>query len=98
MVARNFDVELRNLDGVPVKDKDGNPVMLSDPIARAVGDDYEGEKLDFAEKVRRFDLARKILAGGEIDLTAEELVIIKNLCAKGLKTFVVGQIATVLEA
>ena len=49
------------------------------------------------EKFKRFQLALKIAAGGEIGLKAEEIVLIKDAVAATMTPVVVGRVYQLLE-
>lgn len=51
------------------------------------------------EKVRRFKLAQKIFeADGDIDITSEDVTLIKNAVTKSFTPLVVGQLYALLES
>jgi hypothetical protein len=94
----NFDAEISNLDGKPLLDADGKAVQLKTTIANVLTIDQEGENLSFEEKDKRYKLARRIVKGGTIKLTMEEVNTIRKLTAQKMSTLVVGQISEALDA
>lgn len=94
----------RNADGSVGLDTENRPILtpliLKDLIAKAVGDKHRGdENLDFKQQLDKALLARKIAAGGNINLSPEEMVMIKENVAKASynTTLVVEQVAVALE-
>lgn len=49
------------------------------------------------EKVKRFLLAQKLMAAEEVDLTSEDVSLLKKLVAKGFGPLVVGQAWQLLD-
>lgn len=87
---------LKNLAGLHLKDVDGDMTLKVACVAALMGQ-YEGENLDGQEKFKRYELAKKIYAGGEVELSVEEIAKIKPLIAKGFGPVVVGPAYDILE-
>lgn len=98
----NFDTTLLTLDGKVVKsDVDGkkvsatlksicvNVLMVSNPREKDLG----GE-----EKLKRYELARKINAGGEIEVSAEDVALLKELVGYLYGPLVVGNVYSLFES
>jgi len=65
-----------------------NSLMVNDPKERINGE----------EKLKRYDLATKIFKSeGELELSAEEVVLIKKLVGDNMSTLVVGFVFRILE-
>lgn len=90
----NFDIELKNLSGEPVIEND-KPVILRNLVTNAVLVPEEGEEGEI--KLTKWNLALKIDKGGEIDLTPEEVVLIKRMVGKYHIPMVVGRIYPLLN-
>lgn len=95
----------RSPDGSVVLDLDNKPILVSlalkDLVAKAVGEKQRGdENLTFLQQADRAKLARKIAAGGNMELTLEEMLLIKETVAKASynTTLVVEHVAKALEA
>lgn len=83
----NLDANAVLLDGSLVmwKNADGTEKEVSWAYMayKAVADRYQGEEnMDFKSAYDRGKLAKRILAGGDIELTPESLVELKRLFAK----------------
>ena len=106
-MKRNFNTTLKTLDGKPIKeqyvDADGKTadrdVTLSTVAVNALLAGYEDERnLAGDDKVKRFKLAQLINdADGEVEVTAEQVSLLKTLIAKGYTPLVVGQAYEILE-
>lgn len=94
-MLRNFDEQVKLLDGTPVydgdyKDAEGTPPPLT--IRRCIvsalvmtrNDAHNGE-----EMLKRFALAEKVSPGGDIDLTIDEISLIKSVSEKAAPTALV---------
>jgi len=99
----NFDSKIKNLKNENMKlstDGKESDVILKDVSINALLADIreQGVKPETGrEKLKKFKLARKIDAGGEIELTAEEISLIKEKIGKGYSTLVVGRAYELLE-
>lgn len=59
---------------------------------------FEDEKdLSGEDKLKRYELAMKIKAGGEIELASEDIASLKKLIGKRYNALVVGQAWNILE-
>lgn len=95
----------RNADGSIVLDAENGkpilaPIVLKDLIAKAVAEKHRGdEDLDFEQQYSRGKLARKIAMGGNVQLSLEEIALIKECVAKASfnTTIVVEEVARALE-
>lgn len=95
----DFSKQLVNLNGEPLKEDASNkPVTLGYVIVNALLADNPREPLDGTEKLERYELAKAIYKGERNDLSAEEVVLIKQLVGKLLSTLVVGQIFEMLDS
>lgn len=101
-MKRNLNVVLKTLDGQPLKeDHNGavSDVLLSRLAVNALLVNYPDEQsLSGEEKVKRFKLAQQINdADGDVEVTAEQVALLKSLIAKGYTPLVVGQAYEILE-
>lgn len=106
-MKRNLNVVLKTLKGEPLKEQyvgpDDKPlertVTLSGIATNALLANYEDERnLSGDDKVKRFKLAQQINdADGEVEVTAEQVSLLKSLIAKGYTPLVVGQAYEILE-
>lgn len=103
MIVR-LEEKMRMLDGTPLQDVDrsGRPTDLTVRtimVEALLRPHASEERLSGMDKLRRFELARKIHGiKDEIDLAVEEVVLVKELV--GIKNFpvlIVGQMFGLLE-
>lgn len=102
-LAAEFDVTapILDLDGKPVKD--GESILTSGRVAIiALTSPYQDEQnLAGEEKVKRFAVALKIQgsigSGQKLDLTVDELALIKKLVGKGMAPLVVGRVWEMID-
>lgn len=80
--------------------KVGRPALtLKRAMVNALQAIFEDERgLDGEKKLERWKLAMKIHLGGEVDLTTDEIVLVKRLVGKLYGPSVVGPVWTALEA
>ena len=100
----NFDSIIKNLRNEEMKSSiDGRdtPLTLKEISVNALLGDIpptQGEKPDSGQqKLQKFKLAQKIDAGGEIDLVAEDVSMIKERIGKAYSTLIVGRAYELLE-
>jgi hypothetical protein len=78
----DFSAIIADLDGKPLAE-----LTLGTMATNALMLPFEDERnLSGEEKVRRFKLAQRIHGAAEVDLTAEDISLIKKLIAKGYAT------------
>lgn len=94
----NFDTILLTLDGRQMNDKDTNePLSLKTICVDALLVVDSREKLDGEEKIKRYILAQEIYQGKKDSLSAEEVVLLKELIGRYYSTIVVGQVFPMLD-
>ena len=95
----NVDETLKTLDGQTMMDNDGNgnavEASLKTLLVNAVLAPTKDEK--GVDKVRKYELAKLIFKGGEVDLTAEDITLIKKQVGENFAPIVVGQVWDILE-
>lgn len=101
-MKRNLNIVLKTLDGEPLKEDNNGTVrdvLLSRLAVNALLVNYPDEQsLSGEEKVKRFKLAQQINdADGDVEITAEQVALLKSLIAKGYTPLVVGQAYEILE-
>lgn len=92
-MLKNFDKTIKNIDGSDIVEN-GKTAKMSTAICNAlmVSDEGSGE-----EKLQRYNLAVKINAGGDIDLSVNDCHLIKRLVEKYHGPLIVGQIIPILD-
>lgn len=101
----DFGAAIKTLSGVTVVEeveKDGEivkePVTLKVVALNALMAQYKDEeKLTGAEKMSRYVLAQRI-HGGNTEMSAEDVALLKKLIGKAYGTAVVGAAYSILEA
>ena len=95
----NVDQTLKTLDGKTMMDADssGNAVeaTVKTLLVNAVLAPTKDEK--GVDKVRKYELAKMIFKGGEVDLTPEDIVLIKKQVGDIFAPIVVGQVFEMLD-
>ena len=95
----NVDETLKMLDGQVMMDNDGKgnavEASLKTLLVNAVLAPTEKEL--GVDKVKKYELAKMIFKGGEVDLTAEDITLIKKQVGENFAPIVVGQVFEMLE-
>lgn len=85
------------LDGTEVKDETGKIISLKDICIQALLVNDSKEELSSTEKMKRFTLAQLIFKNTVADITAEDIVMLKNVIGKYMSTLVVGLTFPLIE-
>ena len=89
----NVDEKLKTLDGQTMMDNDGKgnavEASLKTLLVNAVLAPANEDK--GVDKVRKYELAKMIFKGGEVDLTPEDIILIKEQVGNNFAPIVVGQ-------
>lgn len=96
----NFEKVFKTFDGQPImKGADSKePITLKWVSIESLIGIYQDEKeLQGEEKLKRYKLAMKISNGNIIEISVEEIALIKNLIGKAFGTLIVGQAWEYLE-
>jgi hypothetical protein len=98
-MKRDLQQPLHNLLNAPLLDEEKKQVMLSTVCVNALMNSYPDEQtLTGKEKADRYHVAMKIQANpGRVDLTVEQLTLLKLLVGKAYGPLVVGQVYDLLE-
>ena len=110
----DFKQSLTNLDGSPLevtvtacsmcrRPRETKPATLQDLCSDALVQGYRdarGQPIELSgeESVRRYDLARRIINEGTVEVTPEDLTLIRELVAKRYTPLYAGQAWTMLDA
>jgi hypothetical protein len=95
--ATDFTVVLVGLDGKPLVAEPGLPMTLGDAVSSALVSPFKDESPSGQEKVKRWALALRVHAAKDIELTADDITMIKNLVAKAFGPLIVGQVWEILD-
>jgi len=93
----NFDTELKDIKGDPIKDGDSHLKLGTVVVATMFNVLQEDANVSAQQKVSMFKLAQKADAGGEQEITSEDVTLIKNRAAKMYGALVVGRVVEALE-
>lgn len=101
-MKRNLNVVLKTIDGKSLREAHEageRDVLLSRLAVNALLVNYPDEQsLSGEDKVKRFKLAQLINdADGDVEVTAEQVSLLKSLIAKAYTPLVVGQSYEILE-
>lgn len=94
----DFTAVLKDKSGALIKEPDGREIILSTPCINALYSTFEEDKnLSGEEKYKRYQLAQKLDQKEPVELSAEEISVIKKYVGKGFNPFMVGIIYDILE-
>ena len=98
----NLNFAFVNLKGEPIPkgkdEEDATQLNLKAVCVSSLLGSYQDERIDGAEKLSRYRLAVKISnAIDEVELTVEEIALIKKLIAKMFSVLVTGQVWEYIE-
>jgi len=95
----NVDVTLKTFDGKPMMDADSNGNAVEATVKTVLVNAIlvPGKEDKGVDKVRKYELAKMIFKGGEVDLTPEDIVLIKQQVGDNFAPVVVGQIFEMLS-
>jgi hypothetical protein len=97
-MKRNLDYQLRTIKGEPLRSSavvaSGEPPILTvlDPVLESLLSQLQDERPTAQEKIQRYKLAHRLVEGGTVDLTPEDLALIKRLVGAAYPPLVVGQV------
>lgn len=89
-MKKNVDTVLNDLSGQPLKNGEQDMTLKVAAVNALMGVYPDEQQLDGSEKAKRYALAQKIHAGGEVDLTSDDLALTKKLIGKAYGPVVVG--------
>ncbi len=97
-MKRDFQQPIVNLEGKPLKDEDGKPVTLCSVALNALLASIPNDIVTGEAKAKRYALALKINDHpGDVNVTAEELTLLKEQIGKIYAPLVVGRAYDLLE-
>ena len=93
----DFDAPILALDGTPMRDGE-NPATLKALACTALAAMFNDEpSLSATDKYQRFALGLKLVDGGEVDLSVEEIGLIKKLIGKAYPPVTMGRAYDLLD-
>lgn len=97
-MRKDFSKSFINLDGSEAKDGNNKPITFASTTLTALLNPPQDERLTAEQKTRRYQMATKINKNpSKVDLTIEELALIKECVGKFHGPLVVGQTYEMLE-
>ena len=94
----DFNRTVKNFDGTDIEDKESKKKLdFKTVCVNSLLAAHPNESPDGTEKLRRYDLAMQIYKDEKEDLSAEEIVLLKELISKVFTTLVVGQVFKALD-
>lgn len=97
----DFTQVLTDLDGTPIPaqadGKNSEPLTLGMAAKTALVTQMEGDPTSGADKLDRYELAKKVQKGKHVELTTDEITMIKNRIMKGYAPVVVGAALPLLD-
>ena len=95
-MKRNLDQVMTGLDGEEFEDKATLKQLCFGALSAPLDDD---PRMPIDKKMKQYGLIQKVHKGGEVDLTAEEIALIKERAAKAFKNIIVfGRLVDALES
>jgi len=94
----DFETEIKNLRGESVRDNASNEILtLSSVLVEVLLLTDKDNPLEGKEKMKRYSLAKDIYDGNKDSLSAEEVVLLKDLVGKYTNTLIAGQVFLMLN-
>jgi hypothetical protein len=94
----NFEQTLKDMDGKDITEGKEKKVLTLDKVCvNALLSENQDDRQSGEDKLKVFQLAKKIYGAGEVEVTAEEIVLIKNKVGRFYLPLVVGQVYEILE-
>ena len=95
----NVNQSLKTIDGQAMKDNDGQgnaiDATIKMAIVNAILSPVKNES--GVDKVKKYELAKKVYASDEVDLNEDEIKLIKERVGESFAPIVVGQIFELLK-
>lgn len=97
-MQRDFNLVFKTFAGQPIA-QDGEPITLKRVAVNALMSTFEDEaNLSGEEKFKRYKLASRINDAAMVDVSAEEVTLLKRLIGKLYTPIIVGPAFEALEA
>lgn len=96
----NTNQVLKSLSGEPLKDRNDKGEMVDATLKIAIVNALLAstqDKESGTNKIKKYELAKKIFQNDEIDLVAEDIALIKGRVGEVYPPLLVGQINEILE-
>jgi len=95
----NVNEVLKALNGQTLKDVDANGESIDATLKTAIVNALLApvQKESGVDKVKKYELATRVYKNDEVELTAEEISLIKKCVGENFAPIVVGQVFNILE-
>ncbi len=93
-MKRNLDQVMTDLDGKDFGDKATLKMVCFGAVSTPMQGD---EAIPMEKKIKQYALLQKINAGGECDLSAEDIALIKERASKLYPILIFGRLTDLLE-
>lgn len=96
----NVDVVLKNLNGESLKDSDGKGNVIDATLKLAIVNALlaPSQKQESGiDKIKKFDLAKRVFNGSEVDLNEQDLILIKDCVNTVYPPLICGQVNEMLK-
>jgi len=95
----NVNQVLKTLDGQTMKDNDGKGNAIDATVKMAIVNAVLSpvDKESGIDKVKKYELAKKVFNTDEVDLNEDEIALIKERVGAGFAPIIVGQIFELLK-
>jgi len=93
----NFSQVLLSLSGEPFKKDKDTDATLGDMCVTALLAEDPSKPMVATEKIARWELGKQLYKGGEVELTADDMVLIKDSVAVAFIPALMGSIYDALE-
>lgn len=96
----NLKQKIKTFEGKPVNLSDGKnktELTLKSVLITALTAQYQEEKIEGEEMIKRYELAKAVHKKDKIEMTSEEKVTAKELVGKMYGTLIYGIVNEILE-
>lgn len=94
----DFSQELKSLDGKPFEKEPGVNANLGDMCVTALLTEVPKEPATPEDKLKRWELAKRLYEQKEVEVTAEDIALIKKMAGKVFLPALMGTLYDVLES
>lgn len=93
----NFDAKILDLKGNPLKDGTADLTLSDVTCAALIAVLQDDQNADSNKKMKLFRLAQTATKGGEQEVPAEDVVLLKERVSKMYSALIVGRVFDLLE-
>ena len=93
----DFSQELKSLSGEPFLKEEGKVALLGDMCVAALLSEKPNAPAPAVDKLKRWELAKLVYGKGEVELKAEDIVLIKKAAGEVFAPALMGVMYDLLE-